>query len=207
VFADTGKPDHGTHIVGLETAVLTAGGVAFIESDGGCDVHFGSKDYADYVAIPVEDWACYDGAVAESRDDDVVVIAGPSDVLVVTPDGSTALGGRGSLVAWDDFAGAIYVAERGEDWVQALEPDGALRWEVDLGDPVRSLDDLGEMAAAAVMVATPDGGALRVLDGATGQLLVDEPTPSAGKLVGSRGGDTLGVAIPGEVHLFDIRAR
>lgn len=129
-----------------------------------------------------------------------------TSLFSVTPAGVTELGGAADLAAFDAASGALYVASAGESEVSALEVDGTPRWSLDVGGAVTALDDMGDGASVAAMVEAPEGhGRLLVLDGATGEIKMDYPTPSAAPgIVVSPNGRSMAVILRNEVHFFDV---
>ncbi|MCB9674931.1 MAG: hypothetical protein H6737_07435 [Alphaproteobacteria bacterium] len=132
-----------------------------------------------------------------------------SGVFRVQPDGSVLAvdDTANARLAWDADADALYLAALGSSSVRALELDGALRWEVALGGEITALAHMGSEANAAVSISTSSGGELVVIDGLTGEIEADLPTPSSADALDVSGnGRVLAVTLPNSVHYFDILA-
>lgn len=131
-------------------------------------------------------------------------------VVRVGSDGQVAQidGTANARLAWDASARALYVGGEGTATVQAFELDGAQRWSADLPGDLTALASMGDAGNAAVSVTLADGsGEFLVLNGATGEIQTDLPTPSAAQgLEVSGDGAVLAVTLPGAVHYFDILA-
>lgn len=111
-------------------------------------------------------------------------------------------------LAWDGASDALYVGAAGSEQLQAFEFDGAPRWSVALPGGIVSLAAMGAGGAAAVSVELADGtGEFVVVNGATGEIGADLPTPSAAHTMDvSADGKVLAVSLPSAVHYFDILA-
>ena len=134
-----------------------------------------------------------------------VVIATDDNGAIVTPEQVIVVEGLGDLVAWDRHTQVIYAAHSGSTQVRGHGVDGGLLWEVEVDGSVVSLDDMGPNAAAMVMVNQWDGsGEAIVLDGYTGELRSETPTPTAAKIQVSDNGEVVAVILPDTVHFYDI---
>lgn len=131
-----------------------------------------------------------------------------SGVVRVTADGTvTPIDGTANArLAWDASAQALYVGAEGSSTVEAFEMDGVQRWSASLPGELTALASMGDAGNAAVSVTLADGsGEFIVLDGATGDIQTDLPTPSAAQALDVSGdGAVLAVTLPGAVHYFDI---
>ncbi|MCA9492553.1 MAG: PQQ-like beta-propeller repeat protein [Myxococcales bacterium] len=213
-----GKPDHGV-LVGEDDVVVIGGGgdggagggtdgggtEDQPEDGGGCDAgyfHVGKRNPWSTFELPAA--ACDRDAQVSSDRDQRVYVGTPDGVVVVEPDGWTRLDATGDLVAWDVAADALYLANAGEGVVRALEADGTLRWEADVGGAIRAVGELGSEGAAVVSVQRGDAGAVVFLDGTTGDVRADVKTPSAARdLVASGDGSVVGLVLKDETHFYD----
>lgn len=120
----------------------------------------------------------------------------------VTPIDSTA----NARLAWDASADALYVGAVGSTTLTAFEFDGAERWSTELPGTLSSLTDMGVAAGAAASVILSDGtGRFVVVDGHSGDVRADLPTPSAADALDVSGdGRVLAVTLPGAIHYFDV---
>ena len=204
VFVDgDGAFAPGPRVAGLVAVGLSPVGWVASRQDGAdCSLRWTVDGEAAPVATPLVG-AC--GALASGHELAVAAVVAGDEVVLATPDGAAVSGGVGDRVAVDDAAGVIYTATRGEPWVRAVSAEGALLWEVDLGAPVRTLDDLGARQAVVVLVDVGDAGAMRVLASEDGRLLLDTPTPGGADAVRvSSGGSALAVAVLDQLHVFDV---
>lgn len=152
-----------------------------------------------------------DGAIIENRGFTVDRMSGTAfaatseGVFAITPDGAVALGGAGDLASFDSATGALYVATEGGSELVALEADGSPRWSVTVEGVITSMDDMGDGSAVAVMADVNGKGQLMVLDGLTGEIKMDQTTPSAahGLVVGPTG-RSMAVILENEVHFFNV---
>lgn len=132
-----------------------------------------------------------------------------SGVVRITPDGVVVSVDdiANARLSWDGDANALYLGALGDSTVRALEIDGALRWEVEVPGEITALAHMGEEANAAVSVSTSAGGELIVIDGESGEIEADLPTPSSAMALDISGdGRVMAVTLPNSVHYFDILA-
>lgn len=131
-----------------------------------------------------------------------------SGVFQITPDGTVSLvdDTPNAKVVWDGVADVLYLGALGGEVVRGLEASGSQRWEADLGGTLTALADMGADASAAAGVTLADGtGQFVVIDGVTGEIRADLPTPSAATALNvSANGEVLAVTLPNSVHYFDI---
>jgi hypothetical protein len=110
------------------------------------------------------------------------------------------------LTAFDAVADVLYTAQVGDSVITAVETTGDVRWSVDVGGAINSLDDLGTWAAVGAVVAYADGGdALVVLDGYTGLVRTDMGLPSSDVTVSSsRDGQNIALIRDDEVRYYGV---
>lgn len=110
-----------------------------------------------------------------------------------------------ALLSHDAASDAVYAAVAGQSTVVALEPGGFERWSTQVDGAVTALTDMGSAASAAVSIQTNVGGEFVVLDGQTGEVTSDVPTPSAASDIDvSANGEVLAFTLPTAVHYFDL---
>lgn len=112
-----------------------------------------------------------------------------------------------ALLEHDAAAGVVYAAVPGRAVVTAIEQGGAERWATQVDGAVTALTDLGDRASAAVSIAQNGNGAFLVIDGITGEITSDLPTPSAAEDLSASGtGQVLAITLPDTVFYFDVNA-
>ncbi len=113
-----------------------------------------------------------------------------------------------NIVAYDPYTDALYTAELGDSVVRAIEPDGTVRWETDVGASIFSLDDVGAEEAVAVSVNYTDGtgtGAVIFVDGNTGEIRTNQQTLTQNNtVVTSRDGSQLSLANSGGAEFYGV---
>lgn len=137
-----------------------------------------------------------------------VFVGTDAGVVSTDPSGeSTTIGEAADIVVWDQAAEVLYSAMAGSTVVSAIEADGTVRWTTDVGGEITSLDAMGPLAQAAVMVETNAGGELLTVDGYTGEITSSLATPGAADSVEVSGnGRTMALALPGSVHFFNVNS-
>lgn len=112
-----------------------------------------------------------------------------------------------ALLAHDGESGVVYAGIPGRAVVTAIEPGGAERWSTQVDGAITALTDLGTRASAAVSIARNGSGAFLVIDGYTGEITSNLPTPSAAEGLSASGtGDVLAITLPDTVFYFDVNA-
>lgn len=145
----------------------------------------------------------YFGTITVDSNSGTVYVPGENGVVVATPDGASSVGESANLAAWDAAANVLYTAQAGLTVVSALETDGTVRWTVDLGTPVVSLDDM--TGNAAVMTGDAAAGELIVLNGDTGEIVSALDTPSAAdEIMVGNNGRSMAMILRNEVHFFGV---
>lgn len=204
--------DGGTTVdaFGVDEARFTESGFAALQTEGeACEVTWYGTDGTATGELSIDASLC-GGAFAVDRVGGTAFVGTPDALAIVTPQGVTNGAIAGDLVAWDATAEAIYVASAGGTQVHALAADGSVRWSVDVGAPVTSLDDMGDVGRVAVMAGTDEAGELLILDGTTGEIASTLVTPSAAQTIVSSGdGRTMAMVVESmgrpEVHFFGTR--
>ncbi|MEZ4317913.1 MAG: hypothetical protein R3F61_10435 [Myxococcota bacterium] len=200
-------------VVGVVDARLTEAGFVATQvppqlAGTDCNVTWydeGGNEIASAVSLGIECDA--DSDLATDPVSGTTWVSTDAGVLRVTPDGTILPvdDTPNARLAWDAASDALYVGGLGSSVVKAVETDGAHRWEVELDGTITALTHQGAEANAAVSVLNASGGELIVIDGTTGEIEADLPTPSAANaLEVSDDGRVLAVTLPNSVHFFDI---
>jgi len=177
--------------------------VALIDGDDGCGVDWIDDD-GDVVSTVTDN--CSPSAFDVDPLSGTTYVGGDDSIEIVTPEGTVDAEVGGDLVAWDSSAEVTYVATLDGDVVEAIEPDGGLRWSTAVDGLVKVLVPAGGKGAAAVMLEKPDGSGLLVyLDGWTGEVMTELETPSAalGLSVAGNGG-TIAMILADETHFYGV---
>lgn len=185
-------------------ARITEDGVAALSS--ACEVSWVGGPGRDPVAIDsLSD--CSEAGFAAGPAGSAFV-GGASEVVRVVDGNAVGLGIAGELVAWDVTADLLYVAVRGGDALHGVEADGSLRWSVPVDGAIVDVTAMGGLGSAAVMVDRANGtGELVVVDGFTGAITSDLPTPSAATgLRSSASGEVLAMVLPRAIHFFRVHS-
>ncbi|MBW2257468.1 MAG: hypothetical protein JRI25_23110 [Deltaproteobacteria bacterium] len=199
---DWGTDDFGGPGV-LEGSIYDDG-VAML-ADNPCRVDWSNG--TDAVTTEVPDDLCQGASFTADRSDGRVFVAN-GDVVKVTEDGYENIAEGADLVVWDMAAQVLYATLTGSSTLQGIEEDGAIRWTTEVEGSIVTLDVMGMLGQAAVMVEKANGaGALLTVDGYTGEITSSLATPSAAEQVeSSDNGKTLAVVLPREVHFFNVRS-
>lgn len=132
-----------------------------------------------------------------------VYLGTSENIVIATPDGLQTTDSSGSLIAFDSSLNILYSGRVGDSFVTGLQ-DGIQIWSTNLGQPVSSLDDMGERGMVAVMIGGSEGGAVIFLDGLTGEVKSNFITPTtADSIKVSGNGAVIAIGLPNEVHFYD----
>ncbi|MBX2797929.1 MAG: hypothetical protein KTR31_09680 [Myxococcales bacterium] len=186
-------------LTGVVEGRLTRDGVVGLTE--ACDVHWLGLNGDSRAHVTLD--AC--GGELETDPATGITVVGDAVHTVVTDGEWVVTADRhGDLVAFDPGAQAFYVATVGQARVSALELDGSERWSVHTPGPVTALDDAGDTAAVAIVMALPDGnGAVALHDGVTGEQRHLATTPSAAEdLSVSGNGSVLALVRPEQAFFY-----
>ena len=199
---DWGTDDFGGP--GVLEGGITDDGVAMLAGDP-CRVDWSSGTDAVSTGVPAD--YCAGASFSVDRDDGRVFVAN-GEVAKVTEEGYETIADGADLVVWDMEAQVLYATLVGSSTLHGIEADGALRWTTEVEGAIVSLDVMGMLGQAAVMVEKENGaGALLTVDGYTGEITSELATPSAAEAVeSSDNGKTLALVLPREVHFFNVRS-
>jgi hypothetical protein len=185
---------------GIQEARFVDAGVAATRTvDGDCHVQwFPGSD------VNMGRGSCSGLAVESSSGRVFVSVAG--DLKVSTPDGTVStIGDAAALMEWDPVTGLLYTATMNGTTVRALEDDGDVRWSTNVDGRVQSLEAMGDAAAVLVGLRTDNGGALVILDGATGaERNTAETTSAPRELAVSKDGTTIAALTDGNTHFIGV---
>lgn len=199
--------EYATDIMHVPDAVagrfFDEGIVALLRGDDSCMVDWIDDDGNE---TTIETGDCSPGSFDVDPQTGTAYLGGPVAVEIVTPAGSIDAEVSGDLVAWDPSAEVTYVATLDGDLVEAIEPDGTLRWSTAVPGIVKVLAPAGNKGAAAVMLEQRDGGGLLVyLDGWTGDQISKLETPSAAKgLAVSANGGNIAMILNDQTHFYGV---
>ncbi len=173
--------DDGVVALSAERCVVTWENLAEVEVDGTCT-----------------------GAFDVDPPTGLAFVGLDSGVAVVSADGDVVSATGAALLAWDPVSALLYTADEGSELVEAVDVSGHVVWTAELPGEVVALTDGGEARAAGVSVATAEGGALVLLDAASGELRGVVDTPSAARAVDvSLDGSVVAFVTDGAVHFYD----
>ncbi len=199
----TGSYRHETiEVTDVDQARLFDDGIVATRQSGDqCEVAWVSAGMVDGTASA----ACGAGLTVDPHTG--LAFVGTRDgVTVVDGTSEVAAEAAGDLLAWDATTEATYVATAGDSVVSAIEADGTLRWQADVGSAVRAIADAGIFEAAAVVVEHSDGtGGVIYLDGWTGEqrgaIATPEPARSAHVAASGR---MIAVESNDDVHFYNV---
>ncbi len=203
---DWSTQDHPSD--GVVDGRLWSEGVALLDnsSGGGCQATWVAG--SDVTRTPLAASSCDGASVSVDRDTGTMFIGAGAEVVKATAAGSSVIGHDANLVAWDVRAQVLYAAQAGDSTLYGLEADGSVRWMSDLEASIVSLDAMGPLGRAAVMVANDSGtGSLLTVDGLTGEIASTLGTPEAADQVRiSDNGRAMALILPREVHFFRVQS-
>ncbi len=184
---------------GVISAFLTDGATIGLRDHAGCWAFVGEQE----VELSID---CGHSVTDAQRESATLIATDGSAVVFVDAGGTSIVPEEGNLIAWDASAEVLYLAERGEDWIKALNEGGDTLWATSLDGTVQSIDDLVGQNAVMVMVEQEDGsGELVTLDAADGAPIASTETPSAGESVlTGNNGKTVAVVLPEMIHFFAV---
>lgn len=191
----------------VEGQIFNDGLALLIDAADGTRLDYVVGDSAMSVDLP--DDMCLAGcSLSVDRNDATTFISNGEDVVRVTDDSIDTIAGDADIAVWDMEAQVLYTALSGDTVLRGLEADGTERWATQLDGAIVSLDNMGPVAQAAVMVEHDTGaGSLLTVDGYTGEVTSSLATPSAAnKVETSDNGGTLALILDREVHFFAVRA-
>lgn len=191
----------------VDAELLADGGVVAVQPDGG-DCNVATYDAAgNRVSLTQLGVECdQQSSVATNPANGTTWVSTDSGIYEVAEGQVTRVSELpNALLAHDAEAGVVYAGVAGRAVVTAIEPGGAERWATQVDGAITALTDLGDQASAAVSIDQNGTGALLVIDGATGEITSDLPTPSAAHgLSASGAGHVLAITLPDTVFYFDV---
>jgi hypothetical protein len=165
----------------------------------GCTVSWLTEDYVTSIPAPCN------AQLSVNPIDGTVYLGTSENIVVATPDGLQITEESGSLIAFDSSINVLYSGRVGDSFVNGLQ-DGIQIWSTDLGQPVSSIDNMGERGMVAVMIGGGAGGAVITLDGLTGTIRSNFTTPTtADSIKVSGNGAVIAIGLPNEVHFYDVK--
>jgi hypothetical protein len=192
-------------MVGVHDVRLIDGGVvALRDHTDGCAVEWAHSGGRTVTTIG-DQWC--DSAAAFTADpvSGKAFVTLRGDVIGVDDDGAEVLFSGADQVHWDPTYNRLYAGMTGSGTVAALDIDGGVEWEIDLGSSLHDLDDMGTFGGVAVMTGEGANGDLLVLSGEDGSERASIKTPGRADIVVSEDGRTLGIVEEWEVYFYDVR--
>jgi len=177
--------------------------VVFRAVDAGCEVSWTDSEAA----------AVVDGAVCEGSGSARAVVASTGEVVAsadgevvkLSPDDLQGFDDLADFVVYDRHTDLLYLAMEGDREVRGVTLDGERVWHTVLDGPVTAMQWMGGRGKVVAMIDDPDGGRMVVIDGPSGEVEQEQPTPSADvELSVSEDGTTLAVVTGEEVYFFDV---
>lgn len=201
-----GTPEQIQQVQALDGRLIQSG-VALLHSyEGHCAVTFNGED--DSVSM-VTQLDCT-GSVGFSADraSGTVFIADGTDVISLDRTGAyTAFQGANvNRITWNPVAQNLVGARVGESTLHAWTVGGDALWKVPLSGPLYDLDIAGDEGFVAIMTSSDSGGEFRMLDGTTGESVVEWPTPTLADVSVSADGGGLALTTEDIVYLYDVIA-
>jgi hypothetical protein len=172
------------------------------DPENGCAVAFHDDRVRTLVRVPLHPCAELGGFTFD-REAGIAWVGTTEGVYAVSRQGVTELPLSADLLAWDHALKQLYVAVAKGRTVSAVSPDGTTLWTQEPGGRVRRLREMGSRGAVAVATSTPDGHAVVVLDGQSGEPIGEvQTTEDIVELAASADGTTLLIGTPGYTTLF-----
>jgi len=188
-----------------EGRYLRGGELVWLQGEGAsCSVAYSDGD-----VVPVSGTLCEAGpdAVSVVRDDGAVVVGTADETVVVDGSGAEHFADAADFVVYDPATGLVYLAQKGERTVRAVDLDGMPVWSTELPGRIQAMTRLGSRGKVVAMITTDDEDRMVVIDGPSGEQELGTETPSADvELEASEDGSTLAVVLPREIYFFDVVA-
>ena len=197
-------PFVGTHYGVVAAQLYAEGYVTVTPQAGDCEVALNGADGSANTLLGVQ---CDEqSSIATNVQTGMTWVSTDSGVFEIAAGQATRISTMpNALLAWDATAEVVYAGVAGRSVVAAIEPGGFERWSTTLDGAITALTDMGERGDAAVSLQTDLGGEFVVVDGETGAIQSDLPTPSAAMdLDVSGNGNVLAITLPDSVFFFDI---
>lgn len=204
--------DTGHRIEGVVSGQLFDGGFVGlavpVTPEGDCSLHWTDigalSDTSSVSSLGVNCDA--DSTMSTDAETGTSFVSTQSGIYQVTRQGSVVQLSNSSnaMIAWDGVSDVLY--EASGSTVAALEVNGGERWSVDLDGTITALTDMGSEGNATVSVLAADGsGSFVILDGASGSIESQLPTPSSAEALSVSGnGKVLAITLTDVVHYFDL---
>lgn len=201
-YMDAGTWDGGTEpLADLRTAKLSDVGTLVV---GGTPDSCWYQDAAGEHIAPGA--ACEPGVSFEVDRRGSLVAATPEGIIALDPAGVRTVHSGADLVAVDAAGGRMYLANRGESTLTAIDDAGTTLWTAEAGGNIADIAVRGDRQDVMVLADVGGGlGQIERFDGADGIRHSSSTVPTTdGELAVSGNGQTLALIRDGEVHHFSI---
>lgn len=175
----------------VDAAFGATGPVALVEQAGSCEVVWTSTGTS--VEAP---GACAGDLISSPAQDRTFLVA--NGLLSEVTTGGLVDLAPATLASMGGDDNAVFVADG--DAVSLLSLDGELRWQEDLGAPVRSLDDMGALGGVAVVT---EDARITLLDSSGGSRATGLLPEDADVVVSGTGRD-LSLVLGDQVNFYGV---
>jgi hypothetical protein len=190
-----------TYVDNVQDALFFQDGLVAIVQNNDCSINWfnNTGDLDSHSIIPCDQ----ESFVVDSSS--TAYISTGSELIIASPENTFLVESDSNLSAFDSTQNILYVAQRNNNIVSALNPEGILIWTTTLNLPVVSLDDMGVEGAVAIMTGGDTLGEIIILDGATGHSKSSFPTPGvAEEIKVSQNGQTLAAILDDQIHFYKL---
>lgn len=193
-------------VAGVEHAFLTHDGII---AAGACSLRWLSDSEALRHTVNLEGEGCEQATLAVDKHTSTAFVTAGGQVMRVDRNGHEALGHTADQILFSQALDGLLLAEDRSGELRFITASGELLWTMNL-DPhgryaaVDSMADMGGDGMLAVTTAGPEP-TLFLLDGATGEIVLDTAMNEHAEVIGSPDGKSLGLVLPSRVELFTVR--
>ncbi len=184
----------------VDGRVLADDFVLATDAGAGCAIRWGAM--GDSVAVG---GACLGFDVERGTGE--AFVGNDDGVKAMRRDGVRQLSDRATdKISFDVASSGVMIGQSGDSVVQALELDGSVRWETDLGAGLIDLEALGDRGVLTAIVPEPDGrGLMLFIDAWSGLVLDRHPLPQPpASVVASPRGDRVALDRVGALTIFRV---
>jgi len=206
LITDWGETGHVAANATVVDAAFGNSGVVTVGLDGGACV----VEWADMGDAPtiLEGMDCGSATLESGWNASGAFVADGVVVGHVTRAGLVAIEANADIIAWDDSAQVLAIAQRGGEYVRGITPDGETLWTIKVDGSVVSVDTLGWSGDTMVSFERGDGlGEVVALDSRSGTVQADHVTPTVADVTASPSGDAVALATDDAVHFYDVTPR
>ena len=189
----------------VDAAFTMDGITSIVSSDETCGVHY--ADWSDST-IALRDFDCSSAVIEAGRETGMVFVADGSRVLRVDRVVTEQIESNADLLAWDDAAGVLVIANSQGSDVRGIDSAGNVEWTVAVDGIVDSIDTLGWESRTLVSFTKPDGSAeIVVLNSNSGDTHANVEVPETVTVIASPDGVTVALDDGDAVHFYDVDPR